>query len=438
MTGSPSSATIERIIAGGWGLAHVGSLATFVRGTLPGEQVTLGPGQIQHGYQIATLESVDKSSPDRIDSACPQYGTCGGCQFQHVKYDAQLQQKTDIVREAFARIGHVVALDLLPVVPSPFPYEYRRWVRFTVFSQNNGFHLGFRQERSLQLISGIECLLIPEALRTVVDHVEIRLAKVSALPMPLSNVEIRSSASFGNHLVIFRGTVFKKEQAQALLELFHGIPTVAGLVVASLVADSRWQRKPLRVIQGEEFLFERFAGLVFRISDRSFMQANWAVYEMIQQTLMNWIGGCEQLRILELFAGVGCLGLSLARQGALVTIVEGNGVGVADARKSASINHIGRCRFRPITAERFLTETGLDEYDVVIVDPPRTGMSKDCTKSLIKLKASRLFYLSCDAPSLARDVKRLCDGGYRLGRVQMFDMFPQTAHVETLVELVAA
>ncbi|MEC4675132.1 MAG: 23S rRNA (uracil(1939)-C(5))-methyltransferase RlmD [Nitrospirota bacterium] len=433
-----TSATIERVVAGGWGLTHVGSLATFVRGTLPGEQVTLLQGEVQHGYQIATLESVDTSSPDRIASACPKFGVCGGCQFQHVKYDAQLQQKTDIVREAFARIGHVGALDLMPVVPSPFPYEYRRWVRFAVFSQDNGFHLGFRQERSHQLISGTECLLIPEALRLVVEQVETRLARVSTLPMPLSNIEIRSSASFGNHLLIFRGKVFKKEQTQALLELFQDIPTVTGRVVASFVADSRWQRQPLRVVQGEEYLFERFADLVFRISDRSFMQANWAVYEMIQQTLLNWIGGCTQLRILELFAGVGCLGLSLARQGALVTEVEGNAVAVADARKSASINHIGRCRFRPVTAERYLMEVGQDDYDVIIVDPPRTGLSKDCTKSLVSLQVPRLFYLSCDAPSLARDVKRLCDGGYRLGRVQIFDMFPQTAHVETLVELLAA
>lgn len=438
MTRSRSSATIERIVAGGWGLTHVGALATFVRGTLPGEQVTLLSGEIQHGYQIATLESVDTLSPNRITPACPKYGVCGGCQFQHVKYAAQLQQKTDIVREAFARIGQFSAIDLMPIVPSPFPYEYRRWVRFSVFQRDKGHHLGFRQESSHQTISGVECLLISDALRTIVDAVEQRLSRAPTLPIPLSHVEIRSSGSFGNHLVIFRGKVFKKEQAQALLELFQDIPTVAGLVVGSVVTDTRWQRKPLRVVQGEDHLFERFGDLVFRISDRSFMQANWAVYEMIQQTLLEWIGACAQLRVLELFAGVGCLGLSLARQGAFLTEVEGNAVAVADARKSASLNHIGRCRFRPVTSERFLTEVGPDEYDVMIVDPPRTGLSKDCTESLVRLKVPRLFYLSCDAPSLARDVKRLCEGGYRLGRVQNFDMFPQTSHVETLVELLAA
>ena len=435
MTPSLSSATIERIVAGGWGLTHVGSLATFVRGTLPGEHVTLYPGEVQHGYQIAPLASIEQSSPDRIAPACPKYGVCGGCQFQHVKYDAQLRQKADIVREAFARIGRIHVQDFMPVVPSPFPYEYRRWVRFSVFPQDNGFHLGFRQERSHQSISGRECLLVPEALRMVVEEIEERLAQINKLPMPLSTVEIRSSASFGNHIIIFRGKVYQKSHAQALLDLFQDIPTVAGLVVASLVTDTRWQRKPLRVVQGEEFLFERFADLVFRISDRSFMQANWAVYEMIQQALLNWVGACQHLRILELYAGVGCLGLSLARQGALVTEVEGNAVAVADARKSASLNHIGRCRFRPVTTERFLTGVGQDEYDVVIVDPPRSGLSKTCMESLVTVKVPRCFYLSCDAPSLARDVNRLCGGGYRLGRVQIFDMFPQTAHVETLVEL---
>jgi len=438
MTQGPTSATIERIVAGGWGLTHVGSLATFVRGTLPGEQVIVLPGHLQRGFQFATLERVNTCSPDRVEPICPKYGMCGGCQFQHVKYEAQLQQKTDIVREAFARIGRVPSLDLLPIIPSPCPDSYRSWVRFSVFPKDNGWHLGFRQERSHRPISGLDCFLIPDSLQVIVGEVEARLSRISVSPFPLSQVEIRSSMSAGTHQIIFRGRVIDKKQAESHLDFFQNIPNVIGLVVASSVLDKRWQRTPLRVVQGKDFLLVRLGDLLFHISDRSFMQGNWAVFERIQRALLEWIGPCAGLRILELYAGVGCLGLSLARAGALVTLVEGNAVAMTDARKSASLNHIGRSRFRPATAERFLSDGGPDEYDVVIVDPPRSGLSKDCTDSLLNLKMSRLYYLSCDAPSLARDVKRLAEGGYRLGRVQIFDMFPQTAHIETFVELVRA
>lgn len=118
----------------------------------------------------------------------------------------------------------------------------------------------------------------------------------------------------------------------------------------------------------------------------------------------------------------------------MVTVVEENPYAIADARKTASQNHIGRCRFRPSTAEDFLKTVQSDEYEVVLLDPPRTGLSKACTQSLSHAKVPKIFYLSCDAASLARDASRLGAAGYTMGRVQLFDMFPQTAHIETLAE----
>jgi 23S rRNA (uracil1939-C5)-methyltransferase len=429
-----SSLKIERIVAGGWGLTHVGSKVTFVRGVLPEELVTITSGDSRQGYQYATLDQVQELSPDRVVAPCSVYAHCGGCQFQHIRYDAQLRYKQQMLEEAFSRIGQLSVQEFLPPIPSPFPYEYRRWIRFSVFQEQKAFHLGFVQERSHKSVKGSGCLLFPESIRLVVEEITARLGTMSRLPELLSTLEVRASGAFGSHLIILKSPRLHQGQAESILKAFQDIPSVAGCVITAAAPPTRRKHAPVRLVRGEDHLFEQFQDMAFRISDRSFMQANWAVYAMIYQTLEEWLGDCAGVRVLELFAGIGCLGLSLARKGAKTTVVEENPFAVADARKSASVNHIGRCRFRPSTAEDFLSQVQHDEYDVILVDPPRTGLSKTCVETLIQTKVPRIFYVSCDAPSLARDAKRLCAAGYQMSRVQLFDMFPQTAHIETLVE----
>ena len=429
-----TSLKIERIVAGGWGLTHMGSKVTFVRGVLPNELVTITPAESRQGYQYATVNQVQELSPDRIDPPCEVYAKCGGCQFQHIRYDAQLRYKQLMLEEAFSRIGQVMAQEFLPPVPSPFPYEYRRWIRFSVFQKQNSFHLGFLQERSHRPVESAACLLVPESIHVVVQEIQSRLQGLSRLPAFLSSLEVRASAAFGSHLLILKSPKLHQGQAETFLKIFEELPTVTGCVVTSEKPPSRRRLYPVRLVSGDDHVYEQFHGMAFRISDRSFMQANWSVYAMLYQTLEEWIGECTGIRLLELFAGVGCIGLMLARKGALVTLVEENPYAVADARKTASLHHLGRCRFRSSTVEDFLRQANSGEYDVVVVDPPRTGLSKSCMESLVHIRAGRVLYVSCDAASLARDAKRLCAAGYTIRRVQLFDMFPQTAHIETLTE----
>lgn len=435
---TPQSLTIERIVVGGWGLTHVDSMVTFVRGGLPGEVVTVRPKDRHSGYQFATLDEVQTASPDRIPAPCAVYEACGGCQFQHARYEVQLQYKQSMVEEAFSRIGRFEQTTFHNPVPSPVPYGYRGRIRFMVFQHQNAFHLGFVQERSHVPVSAAACLLVAEPMRTVVEHIEQRLAGRRRLPAFLSHVEIRSSGAFGNHLVLCTVPRATHRQAQELLDVFDGIPTVTGCVVTSSSVTTARKGQVRRVVRGEPHLFEQFHDLVVRVSDRSFMQANWLVYALIFQTVVEWMTIQDQPRVLELYAGVGCLGLGLAQRGAFVTEVEANPYAIADARKSAAQNHIGRCRFRGAQVETFLETVLSGEYDVIVMDPPRTGLSQRCVEALARIKAPRLLYLSCDAASLARDLKRLRLAQYEIHRVQLFDMFPQTAHVETLVELVRA
>ena len=159
------------------------------------------------------------------------------------------------------------------------------------------------------------------------------------------------------------------------------------------------------------------------------------------ETVADWaLKGQERapLRVLELYAGIGNFGLRLARGGALVTLVEGNPAALADARYNARVNHVGRCRFRHGPVETILDASTPDEYDLVFMDPPRTGLSKEALAGLLRLRPYRLVYLSCDPPTLARDLRAMREAGYRVTRLQGFDMFPQTMHIETLAELTQA
>jgi tRNA/tmRNA/rRNA uracil-C5-methylase (TrmA/RlmC/RlmD family) len=428
MFSEPRTVTIEKLVQGGQGMAHLDSQVVFVRGVIPGETVSIVAGTQRKGFQEATIREMLVTSPDRVAPPCPVYEVCGGCQLQHIRYEAQLVQKGAILRETLSRVGRIGVDAILPVMTSPNPYGYRGTIRFVVFRAGKGFALGFHKEGTNEPVAASGCLLVPEATRKVAAAVEERLAGRPRLPMRIESLEIRRSVAFGSTLLVYRTGPAERGPAQHLFELFREVPDVVGQVVMA-PNGKRW-------VEGQDWIADRLGELIFRISDRSFMQANWQLNERLAQTVTDWAGDTPGLRALELYAGIGTLGLTLARTGALVTLVEANPYALADARHAAKSNHIGRCRFRPLRAEAMLEAVRTGEYDVVLVDPPRTGLSRECLQSLLQVHVKRLLYLSCDPATLARDLGKLCGAGYRITRIQPFDMFPQTAHLETLVELV--
>ncbi len=423
----PMTVTIEKLVQGGKGLARHAGQVLFVRGAIPMEIVAVTEGALRRGYREGVINEVLRASPDRVEPPCPVYATCGGCQLQHIRYEAQIELKREMLRETLSRVGKLQVEDIALVVPSPNPYGYRSSVRFTVFRQRHGFALGFHQEGSHEPVEASCCLLVPDPVRRLVARVREGLAAQRSLPVRLEALEVKYSVAFGSILLVWHTRSATREQACELWDLWGNGLNVVGQIVVSR-SGTRW-------VTGQDWIADRLGGLMFRIGDRSFMQANWALNEKLVQTVAEWAAPSPGLRVLELFAGIGTLGLSIARRGALVTLVEGNPRAMADARRAARANHVGRCRFRCESAEAFLETVHPGEYDVALVDPPRTGLSEACVQGLVRLGATRLLYLSCDPPTLARDLARLCASGYRIVRVQPFDMFPQTAHLETLVEL---
>lgn len=233
MVDSTETVTIEKLVQGGRGLARLDKQVLFVRGAIPDEQVSVVVGARHKGFQEATISDVLVASPDRVAPPCPVYEICGGCQLQHIRYEAQLVQKASILQETLTRVGKLTVEESLPVVPSSDPYGYRRTVRFVVFRSGKGFALGFHREGTNEPVAAAGCPLAPEGIRKIAAAVSERLAAQRKLPLRLESVEIRHSRSFGHSLLVFRSDKTDKEQAVQLFELFKDLPDVVGLVMTS-------------------------------------------------------------------------------------------------------------------------------------------------------------------------------------------------------------
>jgi 23S rRNA (uracil1939-C5)-methyltransferase len=296
--------------------------------------------------------------------------------------------------------------------------------------------LAYFEEGSHRLVEIPECPLLSPRLNEAVVHLNGLLAKAEPRSLGLQEVQLSESSHTGDVVIHYSAEQGTREQAERWFELVRTeVEWVKGqvLVTGRGAQGRRWT-------DGETTLTERSMGMTFRFSDRAFAQANWPLNEIVVGTVTLWAfeGAHESpVRVMELYAGVGNFGIPLARDGALVTLVEGNSAALADARYNARVNHVGRCRFRSGSAEEILAASTPGEYDLIVLDPPRSGLSKEALMGLIRLKPGRILYLSCDPPTLARDLRVLREAGYRATRLQGFDMFPQTMHIETVVELVA-
>ncbi len=429
---------IDKLVHGGKGLAHDGSLAIFVEGVLPGESVRIQLERVKKGYVEGRLLEVVTSSPHRTAAPCPVYGQCGGCQLQHASPTAQLELKRSILTETLVRLGGLTDVDVPPLIASPEVYGYRHRARLAVVTpKGKTASLAYHEEGSHRLVPIAACPLLAPRLNEAIAHLNRALAGSVGLAAVLQEVRLALSVTTGELMIQYEAERCTRRQAEGWFERVR--IGLAGLKGQVMIAGRGLQHR--RWVDGETALTEQVAGLRLRCSDRSFVQANWRLNETLVETVTDWtLTGQDRapLRVLELYAGIGNFGLSLARGGALVTLVEANPAALADARYNARVNHVGRCRFRQGPAEAILDASMPDEYDLVLMDPPRTGLSKEALAGLLRLRPHRLVYLSCDPPTLARDLRAMREAGYRVTRLQGFDMFPQTMHIETLVELAQA
>ena len=436
--GSSHLLHIEKLVAGGFGLGRLNGQVVLCEGGLPGESIDVEILSRRKGVTQGKILTVHEAAGSRVVPVCPMVGRCGGCQLQHMAYDEQLTQKRLILEDTLRRIGKISDVTIAPVIPSPRPYGYRHVLRMGIGQGKEGLFLGFFESGTQQLLSVDTCHLVNEEFRAVIDAVRAGLCSLMLEGMNLESVEIRWSELEAGGLLVFRGRAKTKEHVDGLMNACAEIPKIKGWIYERVDPSKYESRRRVRqepVVRGVDHLWETFGGLRLKMGYQSFMQANWDVFQALGKTVGEWLGTLKGQRILELYAGTGPLGLSLANQGALVTCVEGNPFAIRDARESIRVNKIVGCRVKISSVESYLMTVQSGAYDVILLDPPRTGLTPKIIDQLGALQVPQLLYLSCDAPSLSRDIKALCETGYEIRRMQPFDMFPQTAHLETLVEL---
>jgi 23S rRNA (uracil1939-C5)-methyltransferase len=427
---------IEKPIYGGSFLARVEGKAVFVPLALPGEQARVRVVEEKRGYATAELETIVAAAPERALPSCRHFGTCGGCQYQHAEYKAQLAYKQAILRETLER-GGVRAPDEIRVLAGE-PWAYRNRIRLAFDVEGKA---GYRGRRSHAVIGIEECpIAAPLLVRAAFSAAELfRRFGVPSRPAELSL--FCDSAEDSMLASVFTDGAARIPLTDYFDALLPQIPSLRGVELVEV-----HQGQPRTVARaGAESIHYRAAGFDYRVDHGAFFQVNrWLVDELVEcvtNGLSGGLGGGMARHgglAWDLFAGVGLFARKLAGKFERVIAVES-----APAAMTALAENLKGTNATAVKATtlEFLRGAAKGERpdaivpDLIVADPPRAGLGAETTELLGRIAAPEMVYVSCDPATLARDLRELVTAGYKIERVTLADLFPQTFHLETVVEL---
>ena len=434
-------AVIEGYASGGEGVARIGGMAVFVKGALRGERVEVFIEHIGHSAAWGRVERLWSPSPARIEPDCPYYGACGGCQFRHMTYEEELKAKRQRVEDALRRIGGA-DLPVCVIHGAENTQRYRNKVQFPVAEGAIGYYRG----RTHQVVDIDDCLLQRPAVTACRAAVKgwMERFRIPAYDERTGKGLVRHlflrTNSAGETLccVVANGKTLPHE-AELVEALRAAAPGLAGVVLSV-------NTRKTNVILGQEFftlwgrdrLEEELCGHTFRLSAPSFFQVNRAQTQVLYRRALDFAGLTGEETVVELYCGIGTISLTLAERAGQVIGVELVPQAVADAKENARRNALEhKTRFACGDAAGLAARLAGEGVrpDVVVVDPPRKGLAPETVDTIAKMAPDRVVYVSCDPATLARDVKRFGGLGYAPARAEAVDLFPRTAHVETVVLL---
>lgn len=391
---------------GGEALGRYEGKVIFVPYAIPDEEALVEITEDKGSYARARLVEVLSPSPHRVDPPCPHFGPerCGGCQWQHIAYPAQLEFKAAVVRDQLARLGRLPDVPVKPTIPSASPWHYRNHVQFTV---DNDGRLGFVATDGRRVEPTQKCYLLHPLLEELLAALDLELPG-------LTRLSLRAGVNTGDQMLIFE----TQDDEPPALET--DLPLSCVLLLSEGI--------PVNLI-GNNYITEVVAGRRFRISATSFFQVNTAAAEELVRLVAEYLAPVGYETLLDAYCGVGTFALTLADKVGQVIGVEEAAGAVEDARVNAG--GVDNVEFIEGRVETVLPQ--LDRrIDLVVLDPPRQGCRPEAMTALIELAPRRIVYVSCDPATLARDARKLAEGGYQLVEVQPVDMFPQTYHIENV------
>jgi 23S rRNA (uracil1939-C5)-methyltransferase len=430
--------TIERMCYGGAGFGRVAGKACFVPFTAPGDRARVRIVREKRSYLEAELLELESSSPLRVEPPCPFFGSCGGCDWQHLPYEEQLKQKGEIFAGNLSRIGRVEGDFLLPVAGSPKQYGYRSRIQLKVALKKGTLSLGFFRTGSHEVIDlgSVGCAISDPLLNRIYFEFRAQLPRCPDLAA-ISQIDLSLGDDGDSIAIVHYSGKNPAKLMERLAAARRELPSVHGLFLRCgakgkleriFGIDSLSYAIPADLVPGS-------AEMRLRFGRGGFSQVNYLQNLELVRTVWQWGGFSGTERVLDLFCGNGNISLPIAPYVAEVVGVEGYAPSIEDARANAAANGIANATFLvsdALKAVRHLDRQG-DRFDLVILDPPRGGA--EGAGEIATLKPDKIIYVSCDPATLSRDLAQICEKGYRVTRSKPVDMFPQTYHLESVTEL---
>ena len=354
---------------------------------IPGETVEVEVTRKHKDYLEAEIVSVLSPSSDRTEPPCPYYGECGGCQWQHIAYPRQLDLKRQVVLDQLRRIGKFTDAPVEPTLTAPSPFRYRNHARFTINKEGG---MGFVRRGTHRVIPLDECLLLDDGINGLMNQLRGHCAETRQL-----------SVRYGSH-------------------------------TGDWLVQPKIKNPDLALETGQQSYNEEMSGHSFRVASPSFFQVNTAQAERLVEVVRGYLAPTGSEVLVDAYAGVGTFAVLLADYVGKVIAIEESGPAVRDGRINAQQSP--NVEYLQGKVEELLP--ALEERPhAVLLDPPRAGCHADTMRALLDFRPQKLVYVSCEPATLARDLRILCDGGFRLITVQPVDLFPQTYHIEAVALL---
>lgn len=460
------------------GVGRFENRVVFVPGAVPGDKVRVELVRGSKGLTYGRLMEVEDPSPWRRDPPCPHFGSCGGCSLLHLEYERQLEIKSRHLSETLRRVGGLrVDPDIVvPITPSVHEFYYRGKIELAYIRQGDENLLGLRRRlspfgpytgevvpiESCAIFSTSLDLILP-VLRRYIEEFEVPVFDERTRRGFLKGVTIRESKSTGDLMVILETSKGQPRGVESLDLLRQQSITGAcvapstgrggepfpsrgrscwisagaspGESTAGVKSISRIQDGRGETLAGQGWIEEIVDDLRFRIFPAAFFQPNPKTAGLLYGKVLEFARSIGAGRIIGLYCGMGSLEMMLSRSVERVEGYDADPANIGNARRNCKSNGLTNCRFYVKRIEDIVFRDVPRSFDLAVIDPPRTGMSKTALQSVVNMGLPAIAYISCDPATLARDLKALVPGGYGMVQVMPFDFFPHTSHLETLVFL---
>lgn len=377
------TAKLDRVAYGGSALGRIEGVVTFVPFGVDGDEVTIEIREVKKNYCRARIKKILVSSSARVEPKCPYFTICGGCQYQHISYEHQLELKEKQVAESFERIGKVQSPPVGKIIPSPLAYNYRGKAEFHIDSDDKGeLRVGFIDEGGAFPVDIERCEIVDETINDAVKR-------------------LRADITSGKRTVGERRNLFWSQN---------------DFLAAPLI---------LRTVKGKEF----------RVPYSGFFQTNLSLVDQFVDTVLAMGDFDLSDTLCDCYCGSGLFSLFLAPRVKRILGIEGDGQSVKCARANLRDHELTNATFFKGDVEKILRENVIKEkvpIDAMLLDPPRIGCAREVLDAITKIGPAKIVYVSCDPVTQARDIRYLIDKGFFLRELQPIDMFPQTKHIEVI------